>query len=167
MIIIVEGIDRVGKTTLCDKLHNELNIPVYKHIGPFKYKNMDNDSETDQLLQLLQMCKLQKSFIIFDRFHLTDYVYGIIERNYDIEKANNNFKLLDDFIKDNFKDAVLLLVLPTDINKSSEEHGKDLSVHNEELYKLFKESKIENKWRCTYNTLDEAVSFVRTRIKVV
>lgn len=167
MIIIVEGIDRVGKTTLCEKLHSSLNIPVYKHIGPFKYTKMDNDNETDQLLQLLQMCKLQKNFVIFDRLHLTDYVYGIIERNYNVIKAEENFKLLDDFIKDNFSDAVLLLVLPTDINKSSEKHGKDLINHNNGFYDLFKKSNIEYKYKCTYNTLDEAVTFVKSKIKVV
>ena len=31
MIIIVEGIDRVGKTTLCNRLRQELGYPVFKH----------------------------------------------------------------------------------------------------------------------------------------
>ena len=29
MLIIVEGIDRVGKTTLINKLHEKYNIPVF------------------------------------------------------------------------------------------------------------------------------------------
>ena len=52
MIIIVEGIDRVGKTTLCEKLNKELKIPIYKHKNnQFYYNLMDNKNETDKMLQ--------------------------------------------------------------------------------------------------------------------
>lgn len=159
MIIIVEGIDRVGKSTLCEMLSKEFNIPVYKHIGDFEYFKMNNDNETDKFLQILQICKLTDSDIIFDRFHLTDNVYGIIERYYNITRANKNFTIVDDFISE-MQDVFLIYVLPINIEKSSEEHGKDLTIYNDILYRLFKKSKIKNKYRVTYNTMQEVINFI-------
>ena len=160
MIIIVEGIDRVGKTTLCNKLKEELNISIYKHVGVLQYNKMDNFNETDKMLQLVELCRLTNSSIIFDRFHLTDFVYGILERNYDIDSAVDNFRLVDDAISE-LDDVYLIYVLPTNIEESSRQHGKDLTIYNGEFYDLFKNSKIKNKWRCTYNTLGEAVEYIK------
>ena len=164
MIIIVEGIDRIGKTTLCNKLHDKFKIPIYRHVGERNFKLIDNDVETDKFFQVMEICKLSNSFIIFDRFHFSDYIYGIIERNYNVEKANKNFNEIEEFAEKNLKDLILLLVLPTDLERSSKEHGSDLTKHNDLFYKKFKESKIKNKFRCTYNTLDEAVAYVSSVI---
>lgn len=162
MIILIEGIDRVGKTTLCNLLHNEINYPIYRHVGERNYKTIDNDVETDKFYQVLELCKLTYSSMIFDRFHLSDYVYGVIERHYDINKANKNFESIEKFAEENLKDAILLLVLPTDIKRSSEEHGKDLTEYNDLFLEKYKNSKIKYKFQCSYNTLNEAVLFVRT-----
>lgn len=159
MIIIVEGIDRVGKTTLCNKISEELNVPIYKHIGDFSYHRMDNDNETDKMLQIIEVCRLTDSSIIFDRFHLTDFVYGEIERNYNIDKATQNFKEIDDMLS-KMEDVFLIEVLPTDIKRSSKEHGKDLSIYNDEFKQLYIHSKIKNKWQVTYNTMYEAIQFI-------
>lgn len=161
MIIIVEGIDRVGKTTLCNKLHEEFNIPIYKHNGIIPYNKMDNFEETDKMIYVKEFIELTNISLIFDRFHLTDFVYGELERNYDIINAKNNFKIIDDAISE-LDDVFLIYILPTDIQKSSKEHGKDLRTHDSKFYYLFKKSKIKNKWRCTYNTLDEAILFIKS-----
>lgn len=161
MLIIVEGIDRVGKTTLCNKIKCELGLPIYKHCGEFDYSKMDNDNETDKMLQMLEICSLSNSNIIFDRFHISDFVYGTLERKYDIVKANENFEKIDCKVS-SFEDVCLLYILPTDIKRSSVEHGKDLDNHNETFYDLYKRSKIKNKFRCTYNTLDEAITFIKS-----
>lgn len=161
MIIIVEGIDRVGKTTLCNKLQEEFNIPIYKHVGSFSYQKMENDNETDKLLQILEVCRLTNANMIFDRYHFTDYVYGIVERNYNIINAYKNFQMLDNIIS-LMDDVFLLYVLPTNIQESSRQHGKDLTTYENEFYNLFKQSKIKNKWRCTYNTMDEAILFIKS-----
>ena len=85
MLIIVEGIDRVGKTTLCNMLKDKLGFKIYKHKNNnFNYSKMDNDNETDKMLQLLDLYEQIGSDvnIVFDRFHWSDFVYGKIERNY-------------------------------------------------------------------------------------
>ena len=115
MIIIVEGIDRVGKTTLCNKLSQKTNIPIYKH-KKSNYSEMKNDIETDVMIQLIDLYKLLNGNIIFDRFHWSDFVYGALERNYSIANAYNNINIIESKLKDN---AIIIYVKPTDINKSS------------------------------------------------
>ena len=84
MIIVVEGIDRVGKTTLCNKIKEMTGYEIFKHSGNFDYKRMDNDNETDKMLQVLKIAEIGKANIIFDRFHFSDFCYGTIERDYNI-----------------------------------------------------------------------------------
>lgn len=163
MIIIVEGIDRVGKTTLCNIISEELNIPIYNHIGKRNLNLINNDIETDLYLQILEICRLTNSSIIFDRLYFTDFVYGKIERNYNIDRATQNFKEIDDMLS-KMEDVFLIEVLPTDIKRSSEEHGKDLSIYNDEFIKLYVDSKIKNKWRVTFNTLNEAIQFIKSQM---
>lgn len=164
MIIIVEGIDRVGKTTLCQKISETIKLPIYKHIGDFKYDKMDNDNETDKMLQILEICRLSDTYIIFDRFHLTDYIYGVLERNYSLDKALKNFVQIEEFLNKMSNKVILILMQPTDVKKSSEEHGKDLSKHKDMFFDLYKMSKIKNKYQCTYNTIGEAVMYIQTVI---
>jgi thymidylate kinase len=162
MIIIVEGIDRVGKTTLCNMLNEEFDIPIHKYKGLIKYNKMDNTEETDKTLGLVQLLKETNSDIIFDRTFFSDYVYGLFERNYDVDVAIYNFKLIDKVLSE-MDDVFLIYVIPVDVQKSSNEHGKDLYEYNEEFYYLFKHSEIKNKYRVTYNTLSEAISFIKAR----
>ena len=164
MIIIVEGIDRVGKTTLCNKLKKEFDLPIYNHVcnGRREYSKINNFTETDKLLQMIELCRITNASVIFDRFYFTDFVYGIIERNYDIDFAVYNFRKLDEYISQ-INDVFLIYVLPTDVKQSSEEHGKPLAKYDEGFFKLFQESKIKNKWRCTYNTMDEVISFIKAK----
>ena len=166
MIIIVEGIDRVGKTTLCNKLSESLNFPIHKHVKKTLYKNMDNDNETDKMMQILDVCNQTHCNIIFDRFHLSEYVYGVKDRCYDVSKASKNLLDVDNMLNDK-NDVLLILVEPVDIERSSLEHGSDLSMHKKIFDDIFKESCIKNKWKCTYNTLDEAEMFVRTIINKI
>ena len=100
MIIIVEGIDRVGKTTLCNRLSEELNIPIHKYKGIIKYDKMKNKEETDKTLGLIQLLKETGSSIIFDRSYMSDYVYGVLQRNYKTSKANKNFELVNNALYD-------------------------------------------------------------------
>lgn len=162
MIIIVEGIDRVGKSTLCKMIEKELKISVHKYNGIVPYNKMKNIEETDKILNSLQLVEELKGNIIFDRLYFTDYVYGILERNYDVIEASKNFEKIDSKIS-NINDVFLIYVLPIDIEKSSIEHGKSLEKHNKLFYDLFKESKIKNKFRCDYNTLNEAILFINSK----
>lgn len=164
MIIIVEGIDRVGKSTLCKMISDEYKIPTYTHIGKRDFSKINNDIETDKFFQILEICKLSNSFIVFDRLYFSDYIYGLLERNYDKDNADKNFSNLDIFIEKNLSNAILILVVPTDIESSSKEHGKSLNEHNRLFLEKFAESRIKNKIKCDYCTLNDAVRFIKSKI---
>lgn len=160
MIIIVEGIDRVGKSTLCKMLSDKLSIKIFKHEGIMKNSLKDNLNETDKLLEVLELSEMLKGNLIFDRFHLTDYVYGVVQRGYNERDAFNNFAILDSRIAKTDEYAFLILVKPTDVVRSSREHGYDLSEHDRRFQYLFEESRIKNKCCVTYDTLQDAITFV-------
>ena len=163
MMIIVEGIDRVGKTTLCNYLSLAHDMPIYRHVGERDLSKITNVTETEKVLQISEICRLTNAFVIFDRFY-SDYVYGRVERGYDIYEADRNFKLIDDFIANNLSDTILVLVSPTDIKWSSQEHGSDLNKHNALFNYLYEKSTINNKFNCTYDTLQDAFEFVGAKI---
>ena len=160
MIIIVEGIDRVGKTTLCNKIKEELKIKSFERTNFMKLSEFDNKNETDKMIQIVNVVNTLNENILFDRLYFSDYVYGTIERNYDSFEALKNFRTIDNFISE-MDDVFLIYVLPVDIKWSSRKHGKDLSKYDKMFYNKFKESKIKNKYRCTYNSINEAVSFIK------
>ena len=159
MIIIVEGIDRVGKTTLCNKLSTELNIPVYKHSQKvMDYSLMDNMNETDKMIHMLDVCKLTNASLIFDRFHFSDFAYGIIDRHYDKKTAKENLILLDKTLHD--MNAILILVFPTDISSSSKQHGKDLTPYSELIHYAHEISNMKM-YICNYHRIDDVVKKIK------
>lgn len=164
MVIIVEGIDRVGKSTLCKQLSSKFNIPIYQHVGERNLDDIVSKTETEKILQILEICRLTNAFIIFDRLQFTECVYGVVQRNYEEKEAMGNFEKTDEFVINNLADAILILVSPTDIDRSSEEHGRDLSKHDKVFNSLYKKSAIKNKFNCTYETLQEAIDFVSEKI---
>lgn len=161
MLIIVEGIDRVGKTTLVKRLQKTTNIPVYNHVGERDFKAIKNDIETDMYLQILEVCRLAQADLIFDRFHWTDFVYGCIERHYDFTNALCNKDAVEEALKN--LQAVIVFVKPTNVTKSSIQHGYDLQRHEQLFELLYKETPLE-KFECTFDTISEAEEFVRAKV---
>lgn len=167
MIIIVEGIDRVGKTTLCNRLSEELNIPIHKYKGIIKYDKMKNKEETDKTLGLIQLLKETGSSIIFDRSYMSDYVYGVLQRNYKTSKANKNFELVNNALYDcnNSGNKVFVIIVnPVNLEKSSKEHGLDLSPHFKMfsiIYDCINEKNICKKIICNYYNFDNVVNFLK------
>lgn len=160
MIIIVEGIDRVGKTTLCNLINDVFDIKTHKYKGIVEYKNMNNLEETDKTLGLFQLAIETDIDIVFDRAYMSDYVYGIIDRNYSPLEASKNLKVIEDFICKNNDKFILIMIKPENIDKSNKEHGKDLSKHEILFEDLFKESKINNKALFSYSSLNEALNYI-------
>lgn len=159
MIIIVEGVDRVGKTTLCNALSNTLNIPIYKHSQRFmNYSDMDNINETDKMLHLLDLCSLVNADVIFDRFHFSDYAYGIIERQYDNTTATRNLLMLDSALA--CMNAIMILMQPTDLISSSKQHGKDLKPYFDLMEKAYAISSTFI-YTCNYNHINDIVNEIK------
>ena len=155
MIVFVEGIDRVGKTTLVNKLKDELKYEVFNMKNFFPYDNASHNIEIlNAILEVLNHCKERR--IVFDRFHMTELVYGLIERKYIGAKE---YEYLNSIIE-GINDSVLVLVEPTDVKRSSREHGKNLSKHDK-MFKMLFECYNGMKVKTNYEKLDDAVLIIK------
>lgn len=181
MIIIIEGIDRVGKTTLANMLSERFNIPIYKQerIGgnnqqlniPFGGRTNGKTLIRNNLLLNYCRAKTLVDFwnwngyndnIIMDRFHWTEAVYGLVDRG-SVEPMNLMKELEKDMLSE--KDKYLIIqVMPTDIKWSSKQHGSDLTEHQKLFDELYSESKL-NKYRCSYFSSNLCVDEVERRLK--
>lgn len=147
MLLIVEGIDRVGKTTLCKKLEEELGFFIYK--DP---RFLDFKEATSKQAQLVMVDKMRSILyaienlaysenIVLDRFHLTELVYGILDRECDVRDSIKYFDKID--VLSSLLGFKMFLVLPVDLERSSKEHGSDLTLHDTLFRKTFEMSRLD------------------------
>ena len=164
MLIIVEGIDRVGKTTLCEKLSKHLNIPIMKDsCVPGLGKFNDPDINVEKMQTIINFIKQVDVTIISDRFHWTELIYGALSKGYVNERVSIIEEQLVELSKKN--QVIMILVEPTNVEKSSNEHGSDLRKHNELFLDIFEETELVHKFKCNYFKLDAAVAFVNSILK--
>lgn len=157
MIIIVEGIDRVGKTTLCNMIEEQTGIKVFKNES-FYGKRLGAETEIELMNELVNFIDCVNCDIVLDRFHLSEYVYGVCNRGY------NNLDVMEIDEALSKKDCILIYVRPTDLNVSSMMHGESLSSHNVLFECVYNTSKIK-KFSCNYKSLYEAVNFVKRELR--
>lgn len=171
MIIIVEGIDRVGKTTLVNKLNlmvdNSKILKLDRLMGNSNISEKAKDLNLGRAYGLVEAMNLNtKDNIIIDRFHLTEAVYNTLRENSESDclsiKSLEYFTSVENMmVKNNY---ILVLVQPTDIEKSSKEHGSDLSTHKEFFDYLFNNTDIGNKYICDYNNIDRMCDLIVEKI---
>lgn len=184
MVIIIEGIDRVGKTTLANKLSERYGIPIYKQeriggnevdLNPFRvgFRTGKLAAEPDILSNILMNYVRARTLvdfwnwsgynedIIVDRFHWTEAVYSLVDRG-NMEPMRLMMNVEKQMLEQ--KDKYLIIqVMPADIKNSIRQHGSDLTEHQKEFDKLYDESKL-NKYRCSYYSFDMAVDEVYRRL---
>ena len=150
-IIIIEGVDRVGKSTLCEKIKEKLPCYTFsENRDNIDFSNLKAGQVTRQQHQLLSKLERNKIYI-FDRFHISEAVYGYLKRNYDIIKDRKFFESIDNRLAD--MAAVLIYVMPTNIKEAEERHGCSL---NEDL-KIFSHFVSESKMQkifCDYDSFE-------------
>lgn len=81
MIIIIEGADLVGKTVISGLLSKRLNVPVSRI-----WMDLTNPKPSAKSVAhtLHLLCNAISPNIIFDRFFISEYVYGaVLEREYE------------------------------------------------------------------------------------
>lgn len=174
MLVVVEGIDRVGKSTLVEKLVSECGFvqymfkpkkyPVWLLDGkgapktPLIYDLCDRDDALVNIVKInAEVCMLEALMpyvnkpVIIDRFHFSEAVYGNADRDYSCSDA---------FFEIDYRlaqlGAVIVYVEPTDIERSSEEHGKDLSLHAKMFDDLLRVSACDVQ-RLKYDQIDDVV----------
>lgn len=175
MIIVVEGIDRVGKTTLCNKIVNKFaedDINVFKDSTMDELKNVASyqklEMATSSMNTIINMYEqifandCIDSHIVLDRFHATEYVYGTLERNSFVDKAKEYFDAIEKRLEE--QDYFFILVKPTNIKESSKQHGKNLEMHEKVFEALFDGIPEEYKMETDFNHLDDVVDEIERRM---
>lgn len=167
MIIIIEGIDRVGKTTLANMLSKEFNIPVFK-----KDRICGNEAKDEEAAAfnygnaagLVDMWNWIgfKQDIIVDRFHWTESVYGQVERG--LNESRYYMGLIEERMLLRKNKYLMIYMRPTSIERSSEEHGKDLSEHLKRFDELATNTQL-SLIVGYYNQIDKIVKTVKEMLK--
>lgn len=162
MIVVVEGIDRVGKTTLVNKLKDGGFIDMKDEFAMEKIK-MSNfgDYSVGKCESFVVMAKKlsdEGKNIVIDRLHLTELVYGTLNRASNI---NEVACLAVDMLLEK-ANAMLCLVKPSDLELSNTLAKCDQSRHAELFEYYFKLSSISRKMQCDYTNIEGAANYILT-----
>lgn len=162
MVIIVEGIDRVGKTTLCEMIEERykdfMDFVRFRDDTRYVHNHLNKEVNTEKINTLQNLLEVGLvDNIILDRYHITEFVYGGIERSYKNMDMYDVDKRLAELIGEG---VVLIYVVPTDIRMSSGEHGYNLERHLKWYDDFYKATLIKNKITVDYETLGEALDFI-------
>lgn len=143
MLLIVEGMDICGKSTLISNLRKYYflspNIVVHHSSSPPKVDD-PNEWEVEHYSSLFRVYnKLvkQKNFtVLFDRFHLGSIVYGQKYRNM---KPDDILEVDQKWLNGNYESAVILLTdNPEDVYQRDDGYSLEASIEDyEETQKSF------------------------------
>ncbi len=135
MLLIIEGLDRCGKSTLVEHLRKRYftspNILVHHSSSPPKVENQ-NAWELKHYSSLFQtaqdLVKFRGYDVIFDRFHLGAAVYGKRYRN----AVPHNVYMMDKHYLHGYEDAALILLTDEPGAIISRDDGDSLETSKEE-----------------------------------
>lgn len=145
MKIICEGVDRLGKGTLIENIQKNFSaIPVIPCGKPPKVENV-LEFQKEFFKNGFEILNQKTSNIIFDRFHLGEYVYGPLYRN-----TNPNFIFDLELKYINAQCDTILVLLYTKDFSIMEDDGLsfDFNARDKEqeiFFEAFDKSKMKNK----------------------
>ena len=153
LIVVVEGLERTGKTTLCKEFEKR-GFVYFKDFNRInKHICLGMESRLDTTLTFLQNLSENGVNVVVDRLHLSEYAYGKIFRkgysaNVDyidnaISKLNSVLIYCKDSDFEEYKNRMLLKYTPEQVRKLSEEF---------EYY--FDKSEIKNKFEYEFYKYD-------------
>lgn len=117
--IIIEGIDRLGKSSLITNIQNDHPEYVVLHSGKPYTTKYPTETQINYFRLGNIILDSHSAKIIYDRFHLGEYVYGNIYRNLQIENPVEFIQKYEtDFVKNSggiphFEIKTLLILLTT------------------------------------------------------
>jgi len=165
-LIIVEGIDGSGKSTLIDGL-KYLGIPDY--VFNYSYPKEANifqcgafaKGEYIASLRIFQQLIARDKVIVTDRFHLGEYAYGLVMRHYPkwfaekiIEDTENYMINEDNKLKFPIY-AIILHSSPSTILKRKGSLKNEYPTTEEELYDIDKYyTVVPTRLKCLHITTD-------------
>jgi thymidylate kinase len=152
MLIIVEGSDRVGKSTFCEKLSKALKFPVMQ-ITSFKkiikeilpspmYTVRDHEIWSDSAdFTFAEMYKNLKFDVILDRFYPSNFAYVAVkkERHFDLRLL----KKIEDLL---IEEDVLIFYLQEDVEVIKSRFASEDYLKVNEIEPLIEEYEKFLKW---------------------
>lgn len=161
MIVIVEGIDRVGKTTLVNKLvqggfinlKDEFILANHNLIDSFEDYSV---GKCESFYVLAKSLSDSGKNVVIDRLYLTELVYGECDRCGNVnDVACFGLDML--FEKER---AILCWVKASDLDLSNKLAGVD-QTKKEDMFKLYFDlSSISNKMICDYTSIDSTANAI-------
>lgn len=154
MIVVVEGIDRVGKTTLVNRLVKAGFVSIKDEFVIDSFiKKFDDYSvgKCESFVKAARELEAKGLNVVIDRLHLTEYAYGHADRN---GFVNEQAIWAVDMMLAKMN-AILCYVQPADIELSNKLAGKDQS----KKYQMFQYAVAMTSMRtltCDWNSLDRA-----------
>ena len=168
LIVVVEGLERTGKTTLCKEFEKR-GFVYFKDFNRINYHDVVSlEGRLDTTLTFLQNLSENGVNVVVDRLHLSEYSYGNVfrklkgtARNIDyidnaISKLNSVLIYCKDSDFEEYKNRMLLKYTPEQVKKLSEEF---------EYY--FDKSEIKNKFEYEFSKYDVSkyVNYIFEQIK--
>ena len=155
MIVIIEGMDRCGKSTLVDSLRKHVMTDpgtfVHHSVSPPKDVKDPNKWELDNYRSLIEFASDANASgrsVLFDRFHLGAYVYGVKYRG----QSENIISEIEEGFPSFTKEAILITlvdypsaIVERDDNDSIESSEADFQESYDAFVRAFTDSKIEKK----------------------
>lgn len=160
MLIIVEGIDRVGKTTLCNLLNKKLGFRVFKDVWTAdEYDSEVSDTTSyaigkfESTLTCFKLFLDDNEGLVCDRLHFTEYVYGALDRH----GLSEDYILNYDMLIEHLFHPLLIWVKSENMEQSCHEAEKDLRAHEALFGQMYDSTFIKNKIITSYSNLCEVV----------
>ena len=153
MIVILEGLERTGKSTIAEILENNFGFIRFKDHNHMRLMDLSSiANRLDSTLSMLVSLDKAGKNIVLDRFHISELIYGTNDRGYRdydfdhiyyidevLSHLNTKLYLLERNVNNEYVEA-----FPRKVNESG------LLEYQKKFRYAFDKSYIENK--CIYNT---------------
>ena len=161
MIVVVEGIDRVGKTTLVNKLVAGGFIDMKDYFVINKADCIDNFADysagkCESFVIMAKQLSDKGMNVVIDRLHLTEMVYGTVNR---CGNTNEMACLSVDLMLEE-AGALLCLVEPGDIELSNKLAGVNQEKHAQLFDHYYNLTSITRKMCCDYENITKAANYI-------
>lgn len=137
MILIIEGIDKVGKSTLQNRLAAEFNLCKLPNPSLLEHTEELEAGIIDHNIKFMEKYGSLCAGFVVDRLHISELVYGKLRRNYEsryFDEFDNRLKALG---------AIIIYMEPVDFIKTERLHGDCLCKDSEEFDKAIRRTKCE------------------------
>ena len=156
MVIILEGVNKTGKTTF-SKLLQEKGFKYFKNKSVefiLQSNKIDKYSFFNgELLGMANMLKYMNENIVIDRFHFTEFAYGFVDRNYLSDYVMHIDKMLNAI-------GVKLIYMDDKIEFINERVGRDLSVYKLAMELIYNVSSIDKIKHSLYGPTEKLFEWI-------